>query len=479
MKSPTIIQGGMGVGVSHWKLARAVSLCGQLGVVSGTALDMVFARRLQDGDPDGDLRRAVDQFPIKEIAQRVWNRYFIEGGKAPDASYKNVPMFSIAPTRDLLELTVLANFVEVFLAKEGHKGIVGINFLEKIQLPLLPSIFGAMLAGVDYVLMGAGIPRDIPQVLDRFAQLEPASLKVFVEDADKNNDVRTHLDPETFLGDQRVFMKRPKFIAIIASATLAMTLAKKASGRVNGFVIEGPTAGGHNAPPRGNLELNERGEPLYGDRDQVDLDKVKQLGLPFWLAGSYGAAGRLQDALNVGAHGIQVGTAFAFCEESGLDEVYKDDVIRQVLKGEVDVFTDPRVSASGFPFKVVSVEGTLSDAAVHDERERLCDLGYLRHVYQRPDGKIGYRCPGEPVDVYVKKGGKAEEACGRKCLCNGLVSAIGLPQHRKNGYEEPALLTAGDTLKSIGQFLPEGQSRYSAENVIELLLQKVEGAHAR
>ena len=45
---PPIIQGGMGVGISDWRLARAVSLRGQLGVVSGTALDTVMVRRLQD-----------------------------------------------------------------------------------------------------------------------------------------------------------------------------------------------------------------------------------------------------------------------------------------------------------------------------------------------------------------------------------------------------------------------------------------------
>ena len=71
----------MGAAVSGWKLARAVSLTGQLGVVSGTALDVVLARRLQLGDPDGHLRRALDMFPFPEIAQRVLQRYFIPGGK--------------------------------------------------------------------------------------------------------------------------------------------------------------------------------------------------------------------------------------------------------------------------------------------------------------------------------------------------------------------------------------------------------------
>jgi len=38
---PRIIQGGMGIAVSDWRLARAVSRLGQLGVVSGTAIDSI------------------------------------------------------------------------------------------------------------------------------------------------------------------------------------------------------------------------------------------------------------------------------------------------------------------------------------------------------------------------------------------------------------------------------------------------------
>ena len=42
---PAIIQGGMGVGISDWRLARAVSLRGELGVVPGTAIDTVLVWR--------------------------------------------------------------------------------------------------------------------------------------------------------------------------------------------------------------------------------------------------------------------------------------------------------------------------------------------------------------------------------------------------------------------------------------------------
>jgi len=84
MGFPQIIQGGMGVAVSSWRLANAVSQCGQLGVISGTGLDTVLARRLQAGDPDGQMRFAIDHFPIREMAERIWDRYYVEGGKKSD-----------------------------------------------------------------------------------------------------------------------------------------------------------------------------------------------------------------------------------------------------------------------------------------------------------------------------------------------------------------------------------------------------------
>jgi len=86
---PLIIQGGMGAGISDWRLARAVSSQGQLGVVSGTALDAILARRLQTGDPGGHMRRALDRFPAPPIADRIWNTYFVPGGKDAAKPFTN------------------------------------------------------------------------------------------------------------------------------------------------------------------------------------------------------------------------------------------------------------------------------------------------------------------------------------------------------------------------------------------------------
>ena len=473
MTQPLIIQGGMGAGVSDWRLARAVSVTGQLGVVSGTAVACILARRLQVGDLDGQMRRALSNFPVPGVAAQILADYFIPGGKLPDAPFKLTPLPSLQSGADYEALTIAANFVEVFLAKEGHDGRVGINFLEKIQFPTLPSIFGAMLAGVDYVLMGAGIPRSIPGVLDLLAKGQAVQLKIDVEGALSGEEFLSKFDPAVFCGGTAPTLKRPLFLGIVASATLAMTLARKSNGKVDGFIVEGETAGGHNAPPRGALQLSAEGEPVYSERDVCDLDKVRELGLPFWLAGSYGGPDKLAEALHLGAAGIQVGTAFAFCEESGISADIKQQTLQLSREGKARVFTDPLASPTGFPFKIVQLPGTLSDLSADAPRTRLCDLGYLRHAYRKEDGTVGYRCPAEPADNFVHKGGTEAETNGRLCVCNGLVSTIGLAQTRSHATRDLPLVTAGNDVAHVARYLQPGHDSYTAAEVVDYLLAKI------
>jgi len=470
MQFPKIIQGGMGVGVSNWSLANAVSRLGQLGVVSGTALDQLFVRRLAEGDQGGHMRRGLDAFPFPDMAKRIWEEYFVAGGKAEDKPYPVAPMHQRRELKKVVELCIVSNFVEVFLAREGHKNPVGINFLEKVQLPHLPSIYGAMLAGVGYVLMGAGIPLHIPGVLDAFAAHHPSEYKLSVTGAAQDQDTQMLFDPADYAEGPLPMLHRPKFLAIVSSNTLATTMLRRASGRVDGLIIESPTAGGHNAPPRGKLQLNEAGEPIYGDRDRVNIAELRALGVPFWLAGGYGNAKMLREALDEGAAGIQVGTAFAFTRESGMRADLKQSLMAQALAGTGVVFTDPLASPTGFPFKVAQIQGSYSDAEVAAARTRVCDLGYLREPYAAPEGKIGYRCAAEPVANYLAKGGKIEDTVGRKCLCNALMANIGHAQKRKDGSVEPPLVTVGDDLNTIAQFLTNGRTTYSAADVVESLM---------
>jgi NAD(P)H-dependent flavin oxidoreductase YrpB (nitropropane dioxygenase family) len=473
MNLPIIIQGGMGVAISDWKLAKAVSQLGQMGVVSGTGVALVLASRLAKGDLAGHMRRALANFALPEAVQAILDRYYIPGGQPPDAPHKIAVQYTARPPKSLDQFTMIANFVEVFLAKENHAGLVGINLLEKVQMPMLASLYGAMLAGVDYVLMGAGIPTQIAKILDKLVNHEAVSYRLDVHGAAAEDDVRIHFDPAAiFPGLAEIVgkLKRPKFLPIISSVVLAQALIKRSESELQGFIIEGPTAGGHNAPPRGALKLNDKGEPIYSDKDAVDLGKMQQFGLPFWLAGGYGHPARVKQALEAGAAGVQVGTAFALCDESGLDAELKTRLLRKVLDEQAEVFTSPTVSPTGFPFKVAQLEGTISDPAAYEARARVCDLGFLRVVYKREDGSLGYRCSAEPVDDYVKKGGKVEDTVGRSCLCNSLAATAGFPQHRKDGYVEPPIVTTGDDLVAAGEYVRAGKTTYSARDVIEYLL---------
>jgi nitronate monooxygenase len=463
----------MGFGISDWRLARAVSQLGQLGVVSGTALDVVVARQLQDGDPDGHIRRALEHFPFPRMAQRVLDAFFVSGGVPKEKPYRPIPMHNLEGRREPQELCIVGNFVEVFLAREGHPHPVGINYLEKIQIPHLASIYGALLAGVAVVIMGAGIPLAVPGILDALAKHQPVEYPINITGTDGESETfNLAFDPTLFIEDNSMpsALDRPDFLPIVSSEALASILLRKASGSIEGFIVEGNVAGGHNAPPRGRVTLSAEDEPIYGPRDVAKLSTFREMGLPFWLAGLFGSPEGMQRAMDAGADGVQAGTAFALCEESGLLPDVRRELVREALAGKAHIFTDSQASPTGFPFKVADLAGSLSEDAVYQQRRRVCDIGFLRQPYRRPDGKIGYRCPAEPVASYVAKGGREVDTVGRKCLCNALSANIGMPQRLPDGTYEKCLVTMGDDLIDVGRFCTPDNLDYSAADVVRVML---------
>ncbi len=465
---PVVIQGGMGVAVSSWWMAASVARQGQLGIVSGTALDAVLARNLQDGDPDGHARRALAHFPDQAMAGRILDRYFKEGGRG-GAPYRPNPTLTIDPNQAAVELSVVGNFVEVWLAKEGHDGLVGINFLEKIQMATPTAALGAILADVDYVLMGAGIPREIPRLLTDLAAGRPGGITIDV--AGGTQRYTSTVDPVAVMGDALpATLRRPQFLAIVSLHSLASYLYRDEDIRPEGFVVEGPPAGGHSAPPRGKMQLDDDGEPIYGARDLPDLSKIADLGLPFWLAGAYSSPDKVAEALATGATGVQCGTIFALSTDSGLTQAVREQLLDRLRRGALSVRNDPLASPTGFPFKVARLPGTMSVPEVYEARPRLCDLSYLRTPYERANGTVGYRCASEPEDAYVKKGGRLEDTIGRKCLCNGLMANIGIGQERKDGYVELPAVTLGQDLEGPAELIERYPQGWSAAQAVEWLL---------
>ncbi|MFD7162215.1 nitronate monooxygenase [Streptomyces violascens] len=461
----------MGVAVSGWRLARAVAGAGQLGVVSGTALDAVLARRLQLGDPGGHVRRALAAFPVPEAAAYVLDRYFVEGGLARGERMRATARLRADRGEAAELLTVLGNFVEVWLAKEGHDGPVGVNYLAKIQLATAPALFGAILAGVDHVLVGAGVPGQIPALASRLARAEPVTTLVTVE-GDEEPLPHT-FDPLSGVMDQLPYgmrrLRRPDVLAIVSLPVLASYLVRDPATRPDGFVIETHRAGGHSAPPRGKLSLDAGGEPVYGPRDHPDLAKVAALGIPFWLAGGAAHPERLAAAQALGAIGVQLGSVFALCEESGLRGDLRGELRARARAGTLRVRNDPRASPTTFPFKVAELPGTLSEEAVRAARRPVCDLGYLRTPARAASGALVHRCAAEPVAAYVRKGGDAVDTAGRVCLCNGLLATVGLGQRRPGGADEPPVVTIGQDLGFLDDIGPDGLP-YTAAEVIDWML---------
>ncbi len=203
-----------------------------------------------------------------------------------------------AKAKKLTEILVVASFVEVWLAKNGHQTPVGINYLEKLQPSHPAEIYGAMLAGVNYIVMGAGIPNQIPSILDQLAQNEPATYAVDLDGTDEKAYVT--FDPSSIIPkSQQRPLERPRFFPVVTSNVLAKYLVEKVGG-IDGLIIELPEAGGHNAPPRGK-QRDEDGVPLYGPKDYPKLDELKKTRHTFLFSRRIWEPGRLSGSAGKGS----------------------------------------------------------------------------------------------------------------------------------------------------------------------------------
>jgi NAD(P)H-dependent flavin oxidoreductase YrpB (nitropropane dioxygenase family) len=224
-------------------------------------------------------------------------------------------------------------------------------------------------------------------------------------------------------------------------------------------------AGGHNAPPR-KMQDTPSG---FGPLDEVNLAKMCEVGLPFWLAGGRATPQAVKDALDHGASGVQVGTLFALSKESGLIDPLRQKMLAAAKNKTLKVRTDHRASPTGFPFKVVEIPGTIGIEEVYKARPKLCDLGYLRSSTITEEGKTVSKCAAEPETPFLRKGGSAADIENRLCLCNGLMAAVGLGQERADGYVEAPLLTLGATTTDVEEMLKEFPDGWGAVDVLNRL----------
>jgi len=505
-----LIQGGMGAYVSNWRLARAVAMERPgmtAGTVSGIGLDVGYARLLELGDSGGNIRWALEAFDERfgtGIGMEFFNRFFIKDGKAPGVRFRHFPIqtihsidgtdsipsvnpragdpFQLRVDPEVVERVILTAFAEVWLAKAGHTGKVFINFLKKIEVPLVFAMYGAMLAGVDGVVVGAGSPEGLPAICSRLANHETASIDLSMLYRESGESFQLVFDPNTVASGCLVKhpIQKPAFLAIASLDNLVQALSQSPTGAPDGFIIEHHTAGGHNAGPQGPMVKDSFGQPQYGQADEPNLEVIRSVGLPFWLAGGYGSREKLQQALALGATGVQVGTNFALTGESGMKPEYRNAILREIKNGTDDasLVRTTMYSPTGYPFKVVQLEGTLAQEEVFTNRKRVCDIALLQQRgLSKPDTegnrKIIQRCPAGPVEAFVRDRGLPQNTEEKRCLCNGLLSCVGLGQViTRDGEiaEEPAIVTLGNHLDGIRRLSMNGQVTYWAKDVVEDIL---------
>lgn len=457
---PKIILGGMGVGVSWWYLVRQACLAAMeigldfLGVVSLTAIGDVAVRRMQLGDRD--MLRALDAFPVPEIAAEIRKKYYIEGGKNKNVPFAQLPLFTLDPSDELIWINIFGGFAEVWLAKEGHAGKVGVNILEKIQLPIIYNLLGAIWAGAEAIIVGAGLPIQIPEVINAILERREIRYKLAAAGDCRGQEFFMKLDLERLFRGisvkskdrvNKLFLQRPWFFPIVTLPAAAKIMLDKVEDGITGFVVEERIAGGHNAPPRDKrAQRNQKEELIYGPKDEIDWMYFAELGkrMPIFPAGGFVSREKRQEYARYNPAGFQIGGPFGICDETAIILPILSALRTLLIDGQLEVLSNPDISSSGYPFQTATLTGTMAEAAVREGRRKRCNLGYLRQPYFE-NGGLKFRCSAEEPAVYVAKGGKLEDTVGKACLCNGLLSNIGLAQVYADGYYEPPIVTFSKT----------------------------------
>lgn len=449
VERPRIIQGDLNAMVATWPLARAVAGTGQLGVVSGTLLPVITARRLQLGDPGGYLRRAFDHFPFAEVARRVWEDFFVPGGKAAEAPFAPPLQPSLEPGPALTELAVLAGFAEVFLAREGHSVPVAIHFAERARLPLLPTLYGALLAQVGGVMV-AGEDADVAAGVVRLCEGNEAGVRVRLAGLPSESGPECCFNPRVLASDAPSGLPQPQVLLVGDPAELLAAQVQAAGGPVAGVVLRQAT--GQSLPP------------------EEELSRLRALELPFWVGGLPATAASLAAVLAAGGAGLVVSTPFHYCEESELADDWKVEVFERSRQAPARLAVEFTPAPVGHRVPIARIEGSAIDEQEFARRERFCDVGFFRQLYRREDGSVGYRCPGETVACHLAKGGDPEAAAAQHCFCNGMLAALGLGQVRPGVGVERPLLPAGEDLRGLARFCPPDARSFTAADVVQQLL---------
>ena len=336
--------------------------------------------------------------------------------------------------------------------------------------------YGAMLAGVDYVLMGAGIPREIPHLLDELAAHRRRSTSPSTSPARDRRHVHGRPRPA-----------RPRSATHLPAAAPADVPRHRLRARAGRLPrprrrAPAPTASSSRArAPAGTtprraarLVLDETGAAgLRPARRRPTSPRSPPSACRSGSPGGYGTPGGAAPRRARPAPPASRSARSSRCARSPASTPSSaSSCWSSCAPAPSTVRTDAARLADRLP-----VQGRRSSPArsrtpaVYDARPRLCDLGYLRTPYRAQERRVGYRCPAEPVDVYVRKGGDPRGHRGTRSACATRSSPTSASaRHRTDGYVEKPLLTLGEELGGARHLLRRHPSGWTAGDALDWLL---------
>ncbi|MEZ7870489.1 MAG: nitronate monooxygenase family protein [Brachymonas denitrificans] len=340
-----VVQGGMGVGISAGGLAGTVARMGAVGTISSVDLRRLHPDLMEKTRP---LEKSRDVAHAKGVI---------------DAANNEALRREIARAREISQ----------------GLGLIAVNVMKAISA-YAQNVRTALEAGIDAVVVGAGLPLDLPEL------------------------AKDH--PKAAL------------IPILSDARGAQLIVKKweKKGRLpDAIVIEHPRlAGGH----LGAAKIMDLNDPRFEFENVLPAVRefLRSAGyerhIPLIAAGGVSSHEDIQRLQELGADAVQMGTAFAVTQESDAAPEFKQ-VLANARPEDVVEF----ISVAGLPArgvrtpwldKYLRIEPKLQ-AVAHEKR---CNMAFdcLQHCGLR-DGKsdIGQFC----IDKHL---GHAQEGDTQKGL---------------------------------------------------------------
>ena len=136
---------------------------------------------------------------------------------------------------------------------------------------------------------------------------------------------------------------------------LAAALAKRSNGPVDGFVVERPSAGGHNAPPRGAFGVDDAGQPAVRGARRRRLRRAHRSRSALLDRRRHHVSRPTSTRPSPSA---RVASRSARSSPTATSREWTSNLRRRVLdevkNASVTVTTSLRASSTGYPFKVAS-----------------------------------------------------------------------------------------------------------------------------